>query len=239
MLNLIKYEGIIKVGIHQPNYLPWIGYFTKILLSDYFIFLDDVQFSNEGMHHWHYLKTPQGPIRIKIPICQTLGDRINEVKTRDELGWKSKHLKSIELNYKKASHYQEVYRDLAELILHDYDNIALMNIAIISFICAKLGISTRLVNSSSFNVPTVGVERIIDLVKAVNGTDYISGMGARSYQDDRVFQEKGIRLHYLHYIPIVYDQLWGPFHANVSIIDYLMNCGYDLRPIVKGMSYTE
>ena len=120
------------ISIHQPNYIPWLGYFYKIYLSDIFVFLDDAQFSNEGMHTWHYIKTPQGPLRLKIPVNQKLGDKINEVLTRDELNWKQKHLKSIIINYKKSRYFEEIYNDFSVLLLDSYSNLASLNETLIS-----------------------------------------------------------------------------------------------------------
>ena len=92
------------VAIHQPDYISWLGYFYKMSRSDVFVFLDDCQFSNDNMHHWNRLKTPQGSCRVKIPVEQHLGDPINRVRTRDELGWKEKHLRTVEMNYSRARH---------------------------------------------------------------------------------------------------------------------------------------
>ena len=93
------------VSIHQPDYLPWLGYFNKISKSDVFVFLDDAQYSTDNMHNWNKIKTPQGEFKLKVPVINKLGYKISEVKTRDELGWKQKHLKTIAMNYKKAEHF--------------------------------------------------------------------------------------------------------------------------------------
>ena len=108
------------VSIHQPDYISYLGYFYKVSQSDAFVFLDDAQFSNDNMHHWNRIKTPQGECRLKIPVEQHLGDLINQVRTKDELKWKEKHLKTIEMNYKKAPFFEELFPQFKELLTKDY-----------------------------------------------------------------------------------------------------------------------
>jgi hypothetical protein len=84
------------IAIHQPNYIPWLGYFYKIYQSDIFVFLDDVQYSNKGMHDFHYIKNPQGRFRLKIPVKVNFGDSISEVKLNNAIKWKENHLQQIE-----------------------------------------------------------------------------------------------------------------------------------------------
>lgn len=221
------------ISIHQPNYIPWLGYFYKISQSDCFIFLDDAQYSNEGMHNYHYIKTPQGPIRLKVPVQQTLGDKINEVRTKDELDWKNKHLRLIESNYIQAKFFKEVFNDLQSLYSPDYKSIAKMNSSIIIFICKKLGLKTEFLESSSLNIYSSKEEKIIDICQALNANVYLSGTGARAYQNEENFIRRGIQLNYLEYKPFVYPQLWNGFYANVSVVDYLMNCGYEWKNVIE------
>ena len=90
-----------SIAIHQPNYIPWLGYFYKIYESDIFVFLDDVQFSNQGLHNYHFIKTQNGAVRIRIPVIQTLGDKISEVKIKYESDWRKKHLTCSKLHHKE------------------------------------------------------------------------------------------------------------------------------------------
>jgi len=221
------------ISIHQPNYIPWLGYFYKIYLSDIFVFLDDAQFSNEGMHNWHYIKTPQGPLRMKIPVQQKLGDKINEVRTKDELGWKQKHLKAIVINYKKSLYFEEIYNDFSSLLLESYPNLASMNKHLIIHVCKKFGIKTKIIESSSLNIYTSSEQKVIDIVSSLNGTDYYSGIGAKAYQNEDNFIKRNIRLTYMQYLPYSYKQLWGDFRPNVSVLDYMMNCGYNWEDVIK------
>jgi len=226
-----------KIAIHQPNYIPWLGYFYKISQSDVFVFLDDAQYSNEGMHNFHYIKTPQGAFRLKIPVDNKFNDPIKNVKTRDELGWKTKHLKNIEANYKRCTHYEEVYNDFSQLLLKEYPNLAVLNSDIIQFISAKLGITTEFVNSSDLNITSGREEKILDICNALEANVYYSGTGAKAYQVEENFTNRGINLLYSTYTPYEYPQLWGEFRANVCILDYLMNCGYDLSNVLASQNH--
>lgn len=215
------------IAIHQPNYFPWLGYFYKIFSSDIFVFLDDAQFSNGGMHNYHYIKTPQGPFRLKIPVTGPFGSNINEIRTNDELGWKERHLKTIMANYKRAPYFDQVFHDIENLLMRSYSDLADMNITMITFICNMFGFNARFERSSVIGTDKTNEERIIEICRILGGDIYYSGTGAKKYQNDKDFASKGITLQYSDFAPFLYPQLWEGYQPNVSIIDYLMNCGYD------------
>ena len=215
------------IAIHQPDYIPYPGYFYKIASCDCFVFLDDAQYSNEGICNWNRIKTPQGELRLKVPVKQSLGDTIQEVTTKDYLGWKQKHLKILKSNYSKAKFFEEIYTDIENLLAPEYENIAEMNISIIKRICEKFGIVKRFERSSSLEIKTRREVRVIDICSALGGNVYFSGNGAKVYQVEEHFQERGIELQYTNYHSITYGQCWGTFLPDLSIIDYLFNNGYD------------
>lgn len=215
------------ISIHQPNYIPWLGYFYKIAQSDIFVFLDDVQFSNQGMHNWHYIKYPDGSLRLKIPIKQSLGDFIYNVQTKDELDWKSKHLKSIENYYSGTKFFSQIYPYFENLLLMDYPNIAKLNGNIIINICKSLGIKTKFVYSSDLNISTKREQKVLDIIDTLQGNVYYSGTGAKAYQVEESFNQRGIELKYSTFTTFEYSQQYGIFEANISVIDFLMNCGFD------------
>ncbi|ADQ79104.1 WbqC-like family protein [Paludibacter propionicigenes WB4] len=214
------------VSIHQPDYLPWLGYFNKIALSDVFVFLDDAQFSTDNIHNWNRIKSPQGELKIKIPVEQKLGYKINEVRTKDELKWREKHLKSISMFYRRAPYYEEVFPDFENIIMKTYPDISKLNETIIRYFCDGFGIQTKFLLSSDLNLSTFNEERVIDICKAVGGTRYYSGNGAKAYQVEEHFTNRGIQLEYTHFEPFEYPQQWGNFIPCMSVIDYVMNCGF-------------
>lgn len=221
------------VAIHQPNYLPWLGYFYKIYQSDVFVFLDDVQYSNEGMHNYTYIKTPNGPFRLKYPVKQKFKDKICDVRSKDELGWKTEHLNTITSNYKKSDYFEIVFKDYENLMLRDYPNIVELNISLIKFFADKLGFDSDYIKSSDLNINLKRTEKIIAICNKVNSDVYYSGTGAKSYQTGGEFESAGIELRYSIFKPFKYKQLWTGLQSNVTALDYFMNCGYDWDQVLR------
>lgn len=217
------------VSIHQPDYIPWLGLYYKIAHSDVFVYLDDAQYSNEADHNVNKIKTPQGEFRLKVPVEQHLGDLILNVRTKDELKWKEKHLKTIKMNYSKASFFNDIYPGLKRVIMDHQGSIAELNIAINEYLCAGFGIKTKIMRSSEMDITTVREERVIDITLQAGGDEYLSGNGARAYQMEEHFTERGLKLTYLDYKPIEYKQLWPKvgFLPYMSAIDFVFNCGFD------------
>jgi hypothetical protein len=230
-MNHTKSDKII--AIHQPNYIPWLGYFYKIYQSDVFVFLDDAQFSNEGMHNYTYIKTYNGSFRLKYPVQQSLGDKINMVRSKDELGWKAKHLAMLETNYRNAPYFKEVMNNYREVILKEFNNIAVLNIRLIKLFTEKLAFKTEFINASDLNITLNKEEKIISICDILGGSVYYSGTGAMAYQKEENFNTRGIELRYSIFTPFEYPQLWNGFQSNVTALDYFMNCGYDWDRVLR------
>ena len=217
----------MKIAIHQPDYIPYLGFFYKMWQVEKFVFLDDCQFSNVNWHHWNRIKTPQGEARLKIPVEQHLGDPINGVRTKDELGWKDKHLKMLEVNYGNTKYFKEFYEDFKALITPTYSNIAEMNIVINTFLAEKFGFNVEFSKSSDLQIKTFKEERVLDICNSLGASTYISGNGARAYEEEEHFTARGLQLVYTDYESIEYPQAWGEFIPNLSVVDFICNNGYD------------
>lgn len=219
------------VSIHQPDYIPWLGLYYKMAHSDVFVYLDDAQYSNEADHNVNKIKTPQGQFKLKVPVEQHLGDLICNVRTKDELKWKEKHLKTLKMNYAKAPFFEKIFPGFEDVILSHSGSIADLNMAINRYICGGFGIQTKILKSSDMEIHTAREERVIDICLAVGGTEYLSGNGARVYQTESHFTDRGLKLSYLDYKPVEYQQLWPKtgFLPCMSVLDYIFNCGFDWK----------
>ena len=223
----------MKVAIHQPNFFPWLGYFDKIACCDAFVILDDVQFSKKGGTWTNRVKLliSGEPRWVTVPINRSYSGvrRISEMEFRRDQSWRGKILRTIEMNYKKAPFYIEMFSFFEGLINNPENNIAEYNSKAILCICEKLGLEQdKLFWSSKLAHKGDSNELLVSLTKAVGGDTYMCGDGAAGYQDDTVFASAGVRLECQNFRHPIYTQCnLSGFMPGLSVIDVLMNLGFD------------
>ena len=118
------------ISIHQPQYLPWLPYFSKIANSDIFVFLDEVQFQKNGIHNRNQLKNSQGKFWLTVPVSVKLGENINEINSIDS-GWRKKHIKSIENNYSRSKNFNFFSDHIKDIILNHDPSLKNLNVSLI------------------------------------------------------------------------------------------------------------
>ena len=227
------------VGIHQPNYIPWPGYFHKLAVCDAFVYLDAVQYPRgQSFAPRNRIKTPNGVAFLTIPVSVPKGTEGKasylEVEFADEK-WRKKHLATVEQSYGRAEHVDEVY-PLYERELEAGETFVDLNIGLIEAFVSYLGIENRRVRLSelldSFGEKT---QLIVDLCRALDASVYVSGSGGgRDYNDEALLREHGIELRYDDFRYPEHRQLWGTFEPGLSILDLLFNCGPASRELVLG-----
>ena len=220
------------ISIHQPNFAPYLGYFYKIYKSDVFVFLDDTQFSTGNFQNYNYIKSAQGKLRLALPVEYSFGDNINTVVIKDN-GWEKVLLDKLRYNYKNAPYFSEVFNDISGIInsqkwIYLYE----LNMAIIKMTCNRMGFKTRFVLASDLSIESKKEEKVLDICETLGATEYLSGHGAEVYQSEDSFNQRGIQLTYTDFEDQPYNQLWGEYISNLSILDYLFNCGYR-NPFLK------
>ncbi|MFB0564869.1 MAG: WbqC family protein [Candidatus Aminicenantaceae bacterium] len=226
------------VAIHQPNYLPWAGYFYKILKCDTFVFLDNVQYEKSSFINRNRIKTSQGAAWLTVDVItkNRFGQFINEVEINNRVSWAKKHWRSISQNYSKAPNF-DAYRDFFEnTYQRNWEKLVDLNKYLIVAICEIIGIKdTTILDASELDVQGKGTELLINTSKAVNADVYLSGFGGAKYMEEDAFNNAGIKLKYYDFKHPVYTQLFGEFIPNLSIIDLLFNEGEKSIQILRGI----
>ena len=228
------------VAIHQPNFLPNIAFFRKIVCSSQFIILDDVQYRRRGYINRNRILTPQGVQWVTVPVL-TKGKYdalICDIQPQWDDSWHRAHLRTFQHCYRRAPFYQEV---VETVLAPAYDtarearaSLATMNTALIKRIGSYLGIDTTMHLSSTFAVTSRSTARLVDLVRSVGGAVYLSGSTGRKYMKPELFEQAGIRVRF-NDAPIVrYAQFGRDFVGGLSIVDALFHCGHDARKLLLG-----
>lgn len=215
------------VCIHQPDFAPWLGFFERLLHTDVFVILDDVQYLRRGWHHRDQIKTAQGVQWITVPVIKKgrYDQLINQTEVDDSQGWRPKHLRTLESAYKRAPHFQSLFDRLSADYAAGDRMLGDFNIRIIRTMMSVFGIEVPVVLSSSLGVTSSSTARLVDIVRRVGGTTYLSGLGAKAYLDVGMFADNGLDLLWQRFEHPVYSQLHGEFAKGLSGLDCLFNCG--------------
>jgi hypothetical protein len=219
---------IETVTIHQPNHLPWLGYFAKLARADVFVFLDDAQFP-KGSYVNRVQIAGAEPAWLTVPVKVTLGDPISAVVPA-RADWARAHRERLLQVYRPAAAFRAVWPEIESWLGETPSgNLATANIFLIGRIAARLGLGARFVTSSSLGVPPGTADaRLAEIVhRLAPGGRYLSGAGGANYQSDEVFAAKGITLVYSDFRPRPYTRGAYPFVPGLSVLDALFHLGWD------------
>lgn len=217
------------LAIHQPNYLPWIGYFDKMRTADVFVLLDAVQYPrSRSVANRNAIRTPQGELLLTVPVSKPKGSQgkaaYREVAFADE-GWRGKHLRTIEQAYRRAPHFERLFPEL-ERIITEGRSLCDLNVALIRWMAGELSIETPTPLMSELGDEFGrSNEMIVELCRATSAEVYLSGTGAGAYNDPDRLAAEGIELRYQDFDHPTYPQQGEGFLPNLSALDMLLNCG--------------
>lgn len=222
------------LGIHQPGYLPWLGFFKKMIDCDIFVFLDDVQYERKNWQNRNYIRTSSGSTLLTVPTISNHDSKINEVKIDNTKKWALKHKKTILTNYSKSKYFNEHKEFIEEIYEKKFDLLLELDIEIIKYIMKRLDITTKTVFSSELHVDGNGSDRVLNICNAIGCDHYISGV---TWAKDNLriddFIENGITVKFKEFQHPTYQQCIYPFFPNMAAIDLLFNEGENSQNILK------
>jgi hypothetical protein len=223
------------VAIHQPNYLPWLGYFHKIYHADTFIFFDNTQVPRGGYFNRASINAQGNAQLLTVPMKSSgnLNLQINDCKINNAQNWRKKHWDSIRYSYQKTPYFDKYSEELKKILLSGSDNIADFNIGLIKIICSWFGMQDKkFVLGSGLGANGMKNELLIQMLKKTGATTYLSGVGAKEYMDVKEYEASGIRVKYQEFKHPNYPQPGNLFVPNLSAIDLIFNHGPDSLKIL-------
>ena len=214
------------VAIHQPQYLPWLGYFDKLDHADVFCLLDTVQYKKNEFQNRNRIKTSQGWQWLTVPVTYRFPQRIGEVGLNQTVDWQRKHLQALRIHYGKAPYFETYIERFEKFYQESQKLLVEVNVGCIQLLLELLGLERKLVLASSLAVKTEDPTlRLIEICQALGGDTYLSGEDGAKYMDLDTFHRHQIDLVLQEFHHPEYSQCYGPFEPNLSIVDLLFNCG--------------
>lgn len=226
------------VAIHQPEWLPWLGFLDKLRQCDVFVLLDQVQFEKHYYQNRNRVRTatPRGWTWLTVPVRTKgrFGQPIGEVEIDYATDWRRTHLRTLELNYHKAPAFDACWPALQALYERPWERLADASIAMIHWLADQFGIRTQIIRSSALDVSGSRSALLLAICRQLGATEYLSGVSGREYLQVGAFEEAGIRVRCQEFHHPVYRQCYEPFVPALSSVDLLLHYGAQASDILVG-----
>lgn len=222
------------VAIHQPEHMPWLGFFEKMLRADAFVLLDDVQFSKGDFQNRNRVKGHGGAQWLTVPVVQRFPQRLNEVDVAGDV-WRAKHWKTLVSCYARAAHFEEFAAPFEELYGRPWTKLSELNVAAIRLLARALGIEKRFIFSSTLGAVGHKSELVLNICKAVGASGYYSGRAGSTYLDAEAFRRAGVEIVVQEFEHPTYEQMFMKeqgFVPNLSALDLLFNRGAESLSLI-------
>ena len=221
------------VAVHQPQYLPWLGYFDKIRRADVFCYLNDVQYKKNEWQNRNRIKTAQGWQWMTVPVRYRFPQKINEVYINNAVEWKKKPLQAMLTNYNRAPYFKQVVAILEDAFSKEWEFVSELNVYLIESLKNMLNLETKKsFCSSDLDLREEPTDRLIDICKALGADTYLAGQGAMEYMDLERFEKNGLKVIVQEFKHPVYPQMFEEFQSHLSIVDLLCNCGPESMNVI-------
>ena len=221
------------ICIHQPDFVPYLGFFHRLLLSDHFIILDDAQYIKGGWQNRDQIKGRNGPVWLTLSIVKRFPQAINEVMLQDDPQWIEDNLNLLRECYARAPYFDEVFPHIEAVYRGGHRRMIDLNIAMLQLAFDYFEIDIPMSFASQHALQSKSTQRLVDLVQLQGGTTYLTGTGSRDYLDEALFTQAGIEVEWQRFKHPVYPQQYGDFVPMLSCLDVLFNCGRESAALLR------
>ncbi|XHH09426.1 MAG: WbqC family protein [Candidatus Bathyarchaeia archaeon] len=220
------------IFVHQPEYIPWIGFFDKLARCDLFVVYDDAQYVHGGYHNRNRIRTQNGWRWLTIPIVHNHPQMIKDVRISGR-NWRKEHLQILRHNYEKTPYFENYFPLIEEAINFNHELLIDLNLHLLENITEILGIKVEVISSSEFSYYGKDKnEKLVSMCKLFGADIYLAGSGGRAYIEEKAFLNSNIKVQWHNYRHPKYKQQFEGFEPNMSIVDLLFNVGPQAKEVI-------
>jgi hypothetical protein len=232
------------VAIHQPHYMPWLGYLHRMAQADLFILLDHVQFERRNYQNRGRIRLDGEGHWLTVPVVQrSQKERIDEklVDNSQPRPWGPIHFSTLRHAYREAEHFNTYAAAIRGIVEARWERLAELDRAMLELLRDAFGIRTPLASSSQLGAAGAKSDLILNLCRAVGADTLLTGFGgSRVYPDAEAFAREGVQIRCHEFTHPAYRQCGEePFIPGLASVDLLFNCGAQSRAILMGASSTQ
>ncbi len=223
----------MTVAIHQPQYLPWLGYFDKMDRADVFVLLDNVQYKKNEFINRNRIKSAAGWQWLTVPVRFHFPERIDQVAIHAGVNWRHQHAQALLTNYGRAPYFTSYRPFFDDLLSRPWERLCDLNAHAVRGLAELLGIRREMPLASAWALGEDPTGRLVDICRRVGADTYLSGAGGQDYLDLSQFEAAGIRVEFQAFEHPAYPQRFGPFEPFMSVVDLLFNCGEESLEVIR------
>lgn len=227
----------MRVTIHQPEFMPWLGFFHKASLADVLVLLDDGQFRKNYFHNRNRIRTPQGWSWVTVPIEKAPLDTPMtgiRIAGANNPRWKDKIENGMRMSYARAPFFDETIDGVCGLFESTSESLTNLNIALLEWMLPRFSLSPKILRASDFALQSSASQRILDICLRAGATTYVSGISGSDYLDLPAFDRAGIAVEIQDFHHPVYGQLFPGFKPQISSIEAMFLYGGDANLLIQG-----
>jgi len=228
-----------RIVILQPAYIPWLGFFEQLDMTDIFVFLDHVQYTHRSWYNRNYILGSNGKkILLTIPLHKSAQQTaIKDMKIFNDSNWKKKHLSSIKNSYSKTPYYNDVLSLMEKSLFSNHKFLGELTVEIIINIANYLGIKSEFVLSSDLDCKEKREHLMIEIVSKCKADILLTGSSGKNLYHQSLFDKQKIRVEYQEYEHPQYNQSSENFVSYLSIIDLITHVGSYGKKILRTTDY--
>lgn len=226
----------MRLAAHQPDYLPYGGFFARMLMVDAFVLVDHVQFEKKSFQSRNRVAGNGGVVLLSVPVRSRgrFTQSILDVEIAEPGGrWRMAHWRTLQQCYGRAECFQQHASFFEWLYQSSWTRLVDLNLAIIEYLCKCFGITTPRYRSSELAVSAGGTGLLAELCRSCSATEYVSGPGGLSYVDDTVLEAAGLRSTYAQYEQVAYPRTGQLFVPSLSAVDLLFHTGNEAGCVLE------
>jgi hypothetical protein len=223
-------------AIHQPQYLPWLGYFSKLDAADVFVIYDDTQYKHDEWQNRNRIKSPtakDGWQWLTVPVHRSRDALIRDIQIDNTRRWAAKHINALSTNYGRAPFHKQYSAELTSVLENRWESLAELNVAVVNLLAGWLGIETRMLRSSELDYRGRSTDALVSMCRAAGADVYLSGPGGRGYLETDKFDAAGLALQCHDFDCPAYPQQFGDFVPGLSAVDAVFNCGPGATTVMR------